>query len=72
MPCPAKIIAEVIDLARKNGISAGRDDLTKKVNLVFREGRGKRETDFRRLQHEGRRAEILSLQAQQDDARGIL
>lgn len=40
---PPKIIAEVIDLARKNGISAGRDDLTKKVNLVFREGRGKRE-----------------------------
>lgn len=41
---PAKIIAEVIDLAKKNGISAARhDDLTKKLNLVFREGRGKRE-----------------------------
>ena len=41
---PAKIIVEVIDLAKKNGISAARDgDLTKKINLVFREGRGKRE-----------------------------
>ncbi len=41
---PAKIIVEVIDLAKKNGISAAsHDDLTKKINLVFREGRGKRE-----------------------------
>ncbi|SOC82582.1 Murein DD-endopeptidase MepM and murein hydrolase activator NlpD, contain LysM domain [Ensifer adhaerens] len=41
---PAKIIVEVIDLAKKNGISpAGHDDLTKKINLVFREGRGQRE-----------------------------
>lgn len=41
---PAKIIVEVVDLAKKNGISAGhQDDLTKKLNLVFREGRGRRE-----------------------------
>jgi murein DD-endopeptidase MepM/ murein hydrolase activator NlpD len=41
---PAKIIVQVIDLAKKNGISAGRnDDATRKINLVFREGRGKRE-----------------------------
>jgi murein DD-endopeptidase MepM/ murein hydrolase activator NlpD len=41
---PATIVAEVIDLAMKNRISAaGPDDLTRKINLVFREGRGKRE-----------------------------
>ncbi|MCD2174345.1 M23 family metallopeptidase [Rhizobium sp. C4] len=41
---PAKIIVEVVDLARKNGIkAASHDDLTKKINLVFREGRGRRE-----------------------------
>jgi murein DD-endopeptidase MepM/ murein hydrolase activator NlpD len=41
---PAKIILQVIDLARKNGITTGgNDDLARKINLVFREGHGKRE-----------------------------
>jgi murein DD-endopeptidase MepM/ murein hydrolase activator NlpD len=41
---PAKIIVDVIDLAKKNGISTARHgDLAKKINLVFREGHGKRE-----------------------------
>ncbi len=41
---PPKIIVDVVDLAKKNGISAARhDDLAKKINLVFREGSGKRE-----------------------------
>lgn len=40
---PAKIIGEVVDLAKKNGISPTRGDMAKKINLVFREGRGKRE-----------------------------
>ena len=41
---PPKIIVEVIDLAKKNGIRSARGaDATKKINLVFREGGGKRE-----------------------------